>query len=78
MEPESIISTILKHDRKVKSYKFALVRAINDVALFFPDLRNPNKDIAIPLKLLAQFWVAYYWPFVNPNEPILQGTWKTI
>ncbi|EAW35203.1 HNH endonuclease domain-containing protein [Lyngbya sp. PCC 8106] len=76
MEPEDVISTILKHDRKVNTYKFALVRAINDVALFFPDLRNPNKDIAIPLKSLAQLWVAYYWPFVNPNEPILQGTNK--
>ncbi|MCG5062220.1 MAG: hypothetical protein KA714_30700 [Limnoraphis sp. WC205] len=74
MQPEDVISTILKHDAKQTSYKFALVRAINDVALFFPYLRNPNKDIAIPLKLLAQYWVAYYWPFVNPNEPILQGT----
>lgn len=73
MEPENVISTILKHDSKVTSYKFALVRAINDVALFFPDLRDPDKNIAIPLKLLAQFWVAYYWPFVKPDEPILQG-----
>jgi len=74
MEPEDVISTILKHDRKVASYKFALVRAINDIALFCLDLRNPNKDIAIPLKSIAQLWVAYYWPFVNPNEPIRQGT----
>lgn len=68
-----IISTILKHDTKATSYKIALLRAINDVVLSFPDLRNRKEDVAVPLRLLAQFWVAYYWPFVKPNEPILQG-----
>lgn len=67
------ISTILKHDTKVTSYKIALLRAINDVVLSFPDLRNLRADVAVPLRLLAQFWVAYYWPFVKPSEPILQG-----
>jgi 5-methylcytosine-specific restriction endonuclease McrA len=68
-----ILSTILKHDNKQTSYKIALLRAINDVVLSFPDLRNFQTDIAIPLKLLAQFWVAYYWPFVKPDYPIYQG-----
>jgi hypothetical protein len=35
MLPGHIISTILKHDDKKASYKMALLRAINDVALFF-------------------------------------------
>lgn len=68
-----VISTILKHDAKVTSYKIALLRAINDVVLSFPDLRNYNKPVAIPLRVLAEFWVAYYWPFVSPNKSILQG-----
>ena len=68
-----ILSTILKHDTKVTSYKIALLRAINDIVLSFPDLRNFQTDVAIPLKLLAQFWVAYYWPFVKPDYPIYQG-----
>src|SRR5205823_12217686 len=25
------------------------------------------------LRLLAAFWIAYYWPFVDENRPILQG-----
>jgi hypothetical protein len=50
-----------------------LLRAINDVVLSFPDLRNLRTDVAVPLRLLAQFWMAYYWPFVKPSEPILQG-----
>lgn len=74
MSPGSIIiSTILKHDTKVTSYKIALLRAINDVVFSFPDLRNLKVDVAVPLRVLAQFWVAYYWPFVNRSEPILQG-----
>lgn len=71
--PDKVISTILKHDSKVTSYKIALLRAINDVVLTFPDLRTYQSDVAVPLKLLAQFWTAYYWPFVDPDMPIQQG-----
>lgn len=73
MQPDTIISTILKHDAKVTSYKIALLRAINDVALNFPNLRNAGRDVAIPLRMLAEFWVAYYWPFADTNNPIIQG-----
>jgi len=81
MPPASdlVIGTILKHDRKITSYKIALVRAINDVVLSFPDMASEDegeselRSIAIPLRMLAQFWVAYYWPFTDPNAPILQG-----
>lgn len=49
-----IISTILKHDSKVTSYKIALLRAINDVVLAFPGMTTFNKDVAVPLRVLAQ------------------------
>jgi len=68
-----VISTILKHDRKVTSYKIALLRAINDVVLSFPDVITFQKDIAVPLRLLAEYWVAYYWAFVERDRPIFQG-----
>lgn len=76
--PSQTISSILKHDRKVNSYKIALVRAINDVVLNFPDLASPDlatagQDVAVPLKMLAELWLAYYWPFADPEAPILQG-----
>jgi len=71
--PDQIITSILKHDRKVNSYKIALVRAINDVALNFPDLAAAGQSVAVPLKLLAELWLAYYWPFADPEAPILQG-----
>jgi hypothetical protein len=68
-----VISTILKHDRKVTSYKIALLRAINDVVLSFPDVITFQQDIAIPLRLLAEYWIAYYWVFVESDRPIFQG-----
>jgi hypothetical protein len=68
-----IISTILRHDSKQTSYKIALLRALNDVVLAYPDAGRQGRDVAIPLRLLAERWVAYYWPFVNPMAPIQQG-----
>jgi hypothetical protein len=71
-ESRNTLSTILKHDKKDSSYKIALLRAINDVVLSFPDLRSHNKDVAIPLRVLSEFWIAYYWPFVDKGNPIMQ------
>ena len=71
--PSKVISTILKHDSKVTSYKIVLLRAINDVVLTYPDLRTCELPVAVPLKLLAKFWIAYYWPFVDSAMPIQQG-----
>jgi hypothetical protein len=71
--PDKVISTILKHDSKVTSYKIALLRAVNDVVLNFPDLRTYECDVAIPLRLLADYWIAYYWAFADPQQPIMQG-----
>lgn len=68
----TVISTILRHDAKTTSYKIALIRAINDVALAFPDVAGETA-VAIPLTMLAEFWLAYYWPFVDQSLPIWQG-----
>jgi hypothetical protein len=70
---EQVISTILKHDDKVTSYKIALLRAINDVVLAFPDIGRHKQDVAIPLNKLAEYWIAYYWPFVSSEQLIWQG-----
>jgi len=67
------IGSILRHDRKVNSYKIALVRAVNDVVLSYPELAGASVDVAVPLRRLAQQWLAYYWPFVDPAAPVLQG-----
>lgn len=69
----SAISAVLRHDDKQTSYKIALLRAINDVALAFPDMHTLGRDVAIPLRALADAWIGYYWPFIDPHAPIYQG-----
>ncbi len=72
MEAGTLIATILRHDRKVASYKIALIRSINDVVMGYAHI-SEQFPVAIPLRVLASFWIAYYWPFVDPNNPIQQG-----
>ncbi len=74
MDPAAqAVGSILRFDKKVNSYKLALVRALNDVVLSYPDLSGKGFDVCVPLRKLAEYWLAYYWPFVDPQDPIFQG-----
>ncbi len=68
-----VVGSILKHDRKVNSYKLALIRSINDVVLSYPGLADGGADVAVPISKLAQYWLAYYWPFADRQNAIFQG-----
>lgn len=68
-----LISTILRHDRRTTSYKLALMRSLNDLALGYSHLAVYDAAVAVPLRRLAVLWVGYYWPFVDPEHPIAQG-----
>lgn len=68
-----IISTILRHDAKQNSYKIALIRAIANIATAYPEFGDSGRSVAIPLRMLAEEWIAYYWPFVAPDAPVWQG-----
>jgi len=72
-EAQSFIQQLLYQDRKINSYKFALLRSIKDVACDFITFNAQGRDIAVPLRLLADYWFAYYYPFVNEQRPIWQG-----
>ena len=67
------VGSILRFDKKVNSYKLALIRALNDVVLSYPDLSGTGLDVCVPLRKLAEYWLAYYWPFVDPQDPVMQG-----
>jgi hypothetical protein len=67
------VGSILRFDEKVNSYKLALVRALNDVVLSYPDLSGRGFDMCVPLRKLAEYWLAYYWPFADPQDPIIRG-----
>ena len=72
MQAGTLIATILQFDRKVASYKIALIRSINDVVLGYAHI-SESAPVAIPLRMLASFWLAYYWPFAAADNPINQG-----
>jgi len=72
------ISTIFINDKKINSYCIALIRAINDLELSYPRLSHYRQDIAIPLHMIARYWVAYYWTFCDSEQPILQGQRKIL
>jgi hypothetical protein len=67
------LAGIVRYDRKLNTYKLALLRALNDAALAFPDVGTGPQPVAVPLRYLAASWVAYYWPFCDPAAPIYQG-----
>ena len=72
----AIIAAVLRYDAKTTSYKIALLRALNDVVLGYPEIdvhAAAGKAVAVPLRLLADRWIAFYWPFSAPGNPILQG-----
>jgi hypothetical protein len=73
MNAGTLIATILRHDRKTASYKIALIRSLNDLALGYAHLGETGMALAVPLRSLAMFWVAYYWPFISAAQPIQQG-----
>jgi hypothetical protein len=57
---DRLVGAILRHDRKQNSYKLALIRALNDAALAYPELVLHGRDVAVPLRILAASWIAYY------------------
>jgi hypothetical protein len=43
----SVLGSILRHDNKSTSYK---------IALPFPDMGHRGRDVAVPLRVLIEFW----------------------
>ncbi len=65
--------TMIKNEKKSSSYKFALLRATVEVSLEYPHLivEDGEKSI-IPLGLIIEKWILYYYPIVESEEFIPQ------
>ncbi|RJF75543.1 HNH endonuclease [Deinococcus cavernae] len=70
MTGREILATLLRHESKSNTYKFALIRALNDLALEHP--LAVTGDVVVPLRRVAERWLVYYWPFVG-ERPVFQG-----
>lgn len=65
-----VLATLLRHEAKANTYKFALIRALNDLALESPWW--PEQAVSVPLRRVAERWLVSYWPFVGERE-VQQG-----
>lgn len=75
VRPLDQIEAVLNRDRKEATYKLALFRALAEIAQV--NERSAvwltNSRVGIPLALLANCWMRYYWPIVASPEFIPQS-----
>lgn len=69
------IEGILNRDRKVATYKFALFRALAEIAMQEPRAATwlPEGKVAVPIDRIAARWLVYYWPIVASKRFIPQS-----
>jgi SAM-dependent methyltransferase len=67
LNPIETIESVVWDDRKVNTYKFALLRAVADLAMHRTRAGRWTTDgrVAIPLNRIAERWIEYYWPLVT-------------
>ena len=63
------VETIIRRDRKEATYKLALLRALCDIAQsgFRRARWYPGGLVGVPLGLVAEKWLFYYWPLVEAD-----------
>ena len=73
------ILSILERDSKSSSYKFALIRATIDVIQEQSPFITLTKSKAhMPLGLIIQKWIFYYYPLFSFNQKIVQTSNKKL
>lgn len=84
--PIDQIEGILNHDKKSATYKFALFRALSELATQSPNCITWLADgrIGLPVRFVSEKWLQYYWPLLESEKFIpqlngeQQGFGKTI
>ena len=68
--PIDRIESILNADKKVATYKLALIRALCDMALTAQARAcwEPDGRVSIPITDIAERWILFYWPLVDSRE----------
>lgn len=72
--PVDQIESIINHDKKDATYKLALLRALCDIAqTSYRYVRwHPDGTVSVPLGLVTERWLYYYWPLVDTgSEPLI-------
>jgi SAM-dependent methyltransferase/SOS-response transcriptional repressor LexA len=71
--PVDQIETIINRDKKDATYKLALLRALCDIAQNQHQLArwHPNDTVSVPLGVVAEKWLYYYWPLIDTADGLL-------
>ena len=72
--PLDTIQSIIGREQKVATYKLALLRAFSEIALKEYNQVSPagSGRVAIPVRLIAECWLRYYWPILAGDQFIPQ------
>jgi SAM-dependent methyltransferase/SOS-response transcriptional repressor LexA len=67
--PVDQIETVINRDKKDATYKLALLRALCDIAQteYRQALWGVDDTVSVPLGLVAEKWLLYYWPIVEAD-----------
>jgi SAM-dependent methyltransferase len=65
--PIDQIEGVLNHDKKTATYKFALFRALAEIATQSPNSVTwlANGKVSLPVRYVAEKWLQYYWPLIE-------------
>ena len=67
------VQSIIIRDSKSSTYKFALLRAINEIAQTESySVRYQANQVLVPIQKIAKLWTYYYWNFAK--NKLKQGT----
>lgn len=74
---DQLATVISTRERKVATYKLALLRALNDIAMTQPHVVRWRDDgrVDVPIDSIASRWVQYYWRLFDARKflPQQQG-----
>ena len=67
--PIDQIEGVLNHDMKAATYKFALLRALAEIATQSPNTVSwlGHGEVSLPVKYVAEKWLQYYWPLIESS-----------
>jgi hypothetical protein len=67
------INTIIERDSKDATYKFALLRGVIEISQEYQHLvKEAGGRVSLPLGLLVEKWLLYYYPIIESQEFIPQ------
>lgn len=68
-KPVDEIEAIISHDRKVTTYKLALLRALCDIAQSDNCSVRWRSDgfVEVPMGLVVEKWLFYFWPIIEED-----------